>query len=599
MQIKADKSGLEPMVSSGGFARFGGLATFKNQSSSQSSHARSRIGGGVGRVLGCCLILGSVFPFFSGCKTASQYSGSIPTPPRHIHQFDTRNDSAGMSSHSPDLTPEKTSGYRFTDQQPQPRESGESENPYLIRYQSADDQENAGLLGRFERSKTNPPFVGGPATPPIDEEKILTMADLNSDQDPKSVEPGQLVSEIIIEGNQRLPYHHLTRNMGTRPGRYFDPDRLQEDVDKLWRMPEISRINGPFIENTPQGMKITLEVIERNLINEVKFIGNRELTARKLRTECGLEEGAPLDVYQIRSAKARIEELYKSKGFPRTQVEVLEGGEAGDSSVIFLIHEDQKQRIWKSEFEGNTIASDARLQSLIEAKPGILKLFGGLVKRDEIERDILTLTNYYRSLGFFNARIGREIQESNDGRWITIRFIIHEGPRYKVRNVMFWGNQVFESDQLIRLTKLKPQENEMPEFNVAKMNADVVALRDLYGGNGFVFADVEAEPRFLEEPGLLDIVYKIDEGKQYRVGDVNVYYEGNYGVTRREVVLNRLSLRPGDLIDVREIRNSERRLGAAQIFADPTMGAPGPKIVVRPPELKDLERHAQQGKQLY
>ena len=219
---------------------------------------------------------------------------------------------------------------------------------------------------------------------------------------------------------------------------------------------------------------------------------------------------------------------------------------------------------------------------------------GGLVKRDEIEQDIIRLTTYYRSLGFFNAKIGREINESNDGRWLTIRFIINEGPRYRVRNVSFIGNQVYTNEQLATMLELKPDEkNAQPEFNVTKMNIDVVSLKDLYGSQGFVYANVEAEPRFLEEPGLLDLVYKIDEGKQYVVGEINVHFDGDYGITKRKVVLDRLSVRTGDLIDVREIRNSERRLGTAQIFATrDTPGAQPPRIVVRLPELKALERSA-------
>ena len=172
----------------------------------------------------------------------------------------------------------------------------------------------------------------------------------------------------------------------------------------------------------------------------------------------------PLDVHQIRMAKTKIEEFYKEKGFPRTQVEILEGNEVGDAKVVFLIHEDQKQRIWKVDFEGNAIASDARLRHFIESKPGILKMIGGLVKRDEIEQDVLRLTNYYRSLGFFNARIGREVSESNDGRWLTIRFIINEGPRYRVRNVSFIGNQSYEAEQLMRLVELKPGEEINPNL---------------------------------------------------------------------------------------------------------------------------------------
>jgi outer membrane protein insertion porin family len=418
---------------------------------------------------------------------------------------------------------------------------------------------------------------------------------VNLEAGPSPNPSSDIVADVIIKGNQQVPTHRLTCNIRTRPGRYFDPDLLQQDVNQLWKMKEIRRINGPFIEHTPQGVVVTIEVVERNLLNTVKFIGNRGISDRTLKRETQLEDGKPLDLHEVRMAKTRIEEYYREKGYPRTQVEILEGDQSEDPNVVFLIHEDQQQKIWNVQFEGNSIASDARLRHFIKSKPAILKVFGGLVNREEVDQDILRITAYYRSLGFFNARIGREISESNDGRWLTIHFIIDEGPRYRVRNVAFIGNQTFASDQLMSLVELKPQTGAMPEFNVAKMNKDVVALRDLYGSQGYVFAEVQAEPRFLEEPGLLDLVYKVEEGQQYRVGKINVHIEGDLGITKREVVMNPISLRPGDLIDSREIRNSERRLGAAQIFAggDPTSAGQAPKIVVRPPELQAIERMAQ------
>ena len=124
------------------------------------------------------------------------------------------------------------------------------------------------------------------------------------------------------------------------------------------------------------------------------------------------------------------------------------------------------------------------------------------------------------------------------------------------------------------------------------MNLDVVSLRDLYGSQGFVYSQVEAEPRFLEEPGLLDIVYKIEEGKQYVVGKINVHFEGDVAVTKINVPLNRISLRPGDLIDVREIRNSERRLASSGLFGGQQTGDRNPSVVVSTPEVKDLQRSA-------
>ena len=411
-------------------------------------------------------------------------------------------------------------------------------------------------------------------------------------QQPKS-RPSDRVAEVIINGNQLLDEYELLRTMKTRPGRFFDPDKLQQDVNQLWRTPGISRVKGPFLEKTPSGVIVTIEVVESSSIGEVKFVGNRGISDATLRRDTGLKDGQPLDVHQIRMAKTKIEEFYKKKGYPRTQVEVMEGGEAGDSRVVFLIHEDEKQRIWKVEFEGNTIAPDGRLKALIKSKPGILKLIGGLVKRNEVEQDITRLTSYYRSLGFFNARIGREISESNDGRWLNLRFIINEGPRYRVRQVSFVGNQVYQGQQLEPLLELRPNQEGSPEFNVAKMNSDVVTLRELYGGEGFIFANIVAEPRFLEEPGLLDIVYKIEEGKQYHAGEIRVHYEGGSSVTRREVALNRLSVRTGDLINVQEIRNSERRLRAANIYAGGgQQGGTPPRIVLTPADEAGAARTA-------
>ncbi len=450
---------------------------------------------------------------------------------------------------------------------------------YQVRYQSPDPR--TGMLP--------------PSNDIVPAESLYRGIDLNLQTTP--ADRTNLIADVVITGNQLLATHHIMRNISSRPGRYFDPDQLQQDVDRLYRLPEIRRINGPYIDRSDNGIVVSMEIIERNRVRKVEFIGNRGISDRTLKKETDLEDGGPLDVHQIRMTRTRIENLYKEKGYPRTQVEILEGDQPDDLDVVYLIHEDQKQRYWKTGFEGNRFASDARLLSFVESKPSIVRVIGGLVQRDEIENDITRLTNYYRKFGFFNARIGREISESNDGRWVNVRFIIDEGPRYKVRNVSFVGNSAYTPGQLSGLLKLKPgkAEGARPDFNAGKMNEDVVALRDLYGSEGFVYSSVNAEPRFLEEPGLLDLVYKIEEGERYRVGKINVHIAGDYGITQRRVVLNRLLLQPGDFIDSRKISQSETRLGGASIFAGSEPGGSGaaPRIVVRPREDSGFNRMAE------
>lgn len=433
-------------------------------------------------------------------------------------------------------------------------------------------------------------------TPALETRPQKSESDNNSvekaDNSSPVVNQAQVIKDVVITGNQTLAKHEISKRLRTRPGRYFDPDLLQQDVNQLWKMKQIRRVNGPYLDRQPDGITVTIDITERPYISKVKFIGNRGITDRKLATETGLKDGQPLDLHAVKMAKTRIEDFYEEKGYPKTQVSIVEGDDPEDREVVFLIHEDELQRIRAVQFEGNQIASNGRLKSFIKMKPGYLWVIGGKVNRREMEQDRLRLEAYYRSLGFFNARIGRELIESESGKWLTIRYTINEGPRYKIRNVSFVGNEQYTTEELESVIKLRPEDAEQPEFNASKMNRDVTRLTDLYGSQGYVFAKVQAEPRFLEQPGLIDLVYNIDEGKQYRVGEINIVIDGEYGITRRQVILSRLGLRPGDLIDTRKLRDAEARLGRSRLFADGSPSAPGapPRVSVRQRESDGMQQ---------
>ena len=154
-----------------------------------------------------------------------------------------------------------------------------------------------------------------------------------------------------------------------------------------------------------------------------------------------------------------------------------------------------------------------------------------------------------------------------------------------MRNVAVIGNKKYSTDELLGELKLKGNDY----FNQAKMTADVSSLQDKYGGVGYVFADVKADPRFLEDPAQLDLVYNIKEGDRYRVGKINVHIKGDYPHTQITTILNRLSIHPGDVVDIREIRASERRIKASGLFESNPASGNAPKIVFSPPgqETKD------------
>jgi outer membrane protein insertion porin family len=392
------------------------------------------------------------------------------------------------------------------------------------------------------------------------------------------------VVEIRIVGNKTIPTSQILDQLQTRVGRPFDPMLVQRDIRKLASQSWFVAID-PLYEKTPAGRIVILKVVERPTIRYVEYLGNKGIRDKKLNKETGLKLGGSVDPFAIEEARRKIEALYQRNGFNEAQVTILEGNKATDQGVVFVINEGKAQRIWKVEFVGNTFVSGKRLKTQIESKPPIMYFFKGFVDRDVIDGDVDRLTAYYRAFGFFQAKVGRKLEFNEKGNWMTLTYVVHEGPRYDVRNVSFMGNELFADTSLAIGTKLASGQ----PFEQAKMNDDVEWLKEVYGSQGYIFADVRAEPVFLEEPGKIDLVYHMEEGKRWRVGRIFVHIGGEGPHTRIQTALNRLSLRPGEIVDIREVKASERRLQASSLFlTDPVRGV-SPKITYRIRELGDEE----------
>ncbi|MCD4727017.1 MAG: BamA/TamA family outer membrane protein, partial [Pirellulales bacterium] len=408
---------------------------------------------------------------------------------------------------------------------------------------------------------------------------------------PAADEQPEMVVDVRIAGNKSVPLEKILPSLRTRAGRPFDLELINEDVRRLDQTRMFVDVKT-YSQRVTGGRVVIFDVLERPLLQDVKYIGCKKISKKTLRKETKLKAGDSLDPFAVEEARRKIEELYHKRGFAGARITIIEGNKPEDRRAIFYINEGKKQRIKSVSFIGNTIADDSRLKTQIQSKPPFLYLFKGELDRKQLDEDVELLTAYYRGLGFFRARIGRELNYNEKKDWASITFVIDEGPRYKIRDVSVIGNKQYSSDELTADLKLRDGEY----FNQASMSADIGSLQDKYGCVGYVFAEVKADPRFLEEPGQLDLVYNINEGDRYRVGKINIRIKGDYPHTQLTTVRTRLSFNPGDVIDIREIRASERRLRACGLFeSNPAMGQP-PKIVFNPPEQGKEEQIADRPK---
>ncbi|MBC8115050.1 MAG: BamA/TamA family outer membrane protein, partial [Candidatus Saccharimonas sp.] len=115
------------------------------------------------------------------------------------------------------------------------------------------------------------------------------------------------------------------------------------------------------------------------------------------------------------------------------------------------------------------------------------------------------------------------------------------------------------------------------EYNARHIAKDVDAIRTKYGEQGRLYARVDAVPVWTDDndAAVVDIVYKIDEDKVYRVRQFDVHIAGDHPHTKTNLIRNLSPIQPGDLADPKKIYLLKRRLEGSQYF---DTGPAGPRI---------------------
>lgn len=401
----------------------------------------------------------------------------------------------------------------------------------------------------------------------------------------RETKDGAIILSVTIEGNSSISQNFILSTMQSREDRTFDKETFNRDISSLYRTNLFKKIT-PYFTEAANGVHIRLIVDERPIIKEVVFRGNQALEDRQLSKHAGLQKGDPLDPISLNSAKSRLIELYQDKGMNQVDIQIAQGLKPGQREVEFIVNEGPVERLNKIHFVGNQAFSAEILKTKISSRDtrhGLTTWFGNKASDYKMEADRDALMGYYRSLGYFDARVEFRKDYTPNGDFIDLTFIVSEGQRYKVKSVSIVGTKRYQPSELLPYMKLKAGE---PFMQPNKLN-DEKFLRDVYGAQGHIFAEVIGE--LIYQPNNeVDVVYNIGEGDVYRISEVRVHIDGDH--TKERVVMQPLGkIRPGSIANGPEIDNAERRLKYLNIFNnDPSQGTV-PNIRIEPPVGVDRE----------
>jgi outer membrane protein assembly complex protein YaeT len=372
-----------------------------------------------------------------------------------------------------------------------------------------------------------------------------------------------MISDVIIQGNRLVPTEQIKAQLQTRPGTEFVKSVVEEDVRNLYATRQYGNISPYTQDDGPGRVKVYFFIRDYpSVVEEVTYLGAKHLSPDDLNQITGIRKGSPLNPHANKVACHNIVRRLNEDGRPFAHCDLVSGGDPGDTKVVFNITEGPKVKVRGVHFEGNTFVNGAVLKTHINSSDGPLGLgvFGSTYNPAMIDADVNDLERYYRSFGFHDVHVSRDLQRTPDGKDVIVTFHIQEGLRYHVQDVpKVDGVHFMPHEALEAMSKVKAGDY----YSENVIEGDLKRIKDYIGYMGREVR-TQAVPVFSKEvPGLVQVQYEVEERPPARVGQIFII--GNER-TRQNVILRQVPLYPGQLLTYPDVAQAERNLARLNIF---------------------------------
>ena len=245
-------------------------------------------------------------------------------------------------------------------------------------------------------------------------------------------------------------------------------------------------------------------------VADVLIAGNynvaEALILSKIRTQAGT-------TFNRTAVNDDIKRLYATGFFTDVAVDVKES----PSGVVVTFLLKEKPTIKEILFEGHHVLRQEKLRELLAVK------VGEFLDARALKDGHTKIVQEYHKKGY--ARAVAEYTTTTDPatNQATVRFLVDEGQRARIRVIAFQGNSAFPDQRLRKVVKsrtanlwrsgsLKPEEVE----------DDIERLAAFYRREGY--QDVNVSSSLSSDPagGKLYLFFTMEEGAQYRVGQVTL-----------------------------------------------------------------------------
>ena len=249
--------------------------------------------------------------------------------------------------------------------------------------------------------------------------------------------------------------------------------------------------------------------VEPTRVKEVRIAGNLRVEDDAIRLQVKITEGMPFDPALVNED---VKAIYRMGFFDDVKAEHSAEG-------VLTYRVTERPYVREIRIQGNTQLDTDRIETTLGVRPRTI------LDRDNVLEGVEKVKKLYGDQGYGNAVVDFAITRvENNQAMITLD--IQEGQRLLIHRISFEGNRAFTDKELkgLMATKAKWLFSFLTNRGVLDQEAltnDLAVLSAHYFDHGYINHKID-EPVTLRQGGGLELVIRVQEGEQFKVGKVEL-----------------------------------------------------------------------------
>jgi outer membrane protein insertion porin family len=293
-----------------------------------------------------------------------------------------------------------------------------------------------------------------------------------------------------------------------------------------------------FAQDEPQSQEkqsyITPQEPPAKFVTLIEVRGNKSISSNIIISKMKTRVGA---LYQENVISDDLKRLYLLGFFSDIKIDT-EGYKEGLKVIVSVVERPIIEKIAFVGIRRLTMKEDKLKESLKSKETQYLDY-------PNLAEDIRVLKKLYEKIGYSQAQIDYKVDIDEKNNKAKVLFSITEGKRIRVKDIVVEGNKAYSIRRILKLMKTKRAWTFNPGvLKEEVLKEDIERIKSFYRKGGFTDVKVSYEVKaHSKKPYLLYITIKIQEGKKYLVGTLNI--QGNKDISRKDILVKLTECTPG------------------------------------------------------